>query len=218
MRKLAFYGGSFDPVHNGHLAVAHALIPLFELEAFVFIPAYHAPHKPEQKPASAFHRFAMLCLATEQESKMLVSTIEVESNEKQYTIDTLSRLHEAFPDSAIYFVMGADSWRDIRTWKDWEKVLIAANHIIVSRPGYEIGFDHVTDSIRETILDLRGKTAEQIASDVTSKNNSIYITDTVELPISATAIRHDARDGEIDQQDGLPDEVAKYIEKYELYR
>jgi nicotinate-nucleotide adenylyltransferase len=116
--------------------------------------------------------------------------------------------------------MGADSWREIRTWKDWEKVLLAVNHIVVSRPGFDIGFDHVTHEISDRITDLRGLASDEtkLLIEKTAESNSIFITDAVELPISATAIRDDAQDGELDQRGHLPDEVAKYIEKYELYR
>ena len=74
-RRVAYYGGSFDPIHKGHLAIAHALVKQFELDQFVLIPAFHAPHKVRLKPTSAYDRYAMLCLATDNERKMSVSRV-----------------------------------------------------------------------------------------------------------------------------------------------
>ncbi len=156
MKRIAFYGGSFDPVHLGHLSIARELSRYFSLDEFVFIPAFHAPHKRDRKPTSALHRYAMLCVATNDDPNISVSTIEIELPEKPYTVETLPRLKAAFPDAEMFFLMGADSWQDILTWKEWEKVLLMTNHIVVSRPGYEIGFTHVTDQVRERIVDLRG--------------------------------------------------------------
>jgi len=221
MKRIAYYGGSFDPVHRGHLAVATALVPLFALDAFYFIPAFHAPHKPDSLPASPFHRFAMLTLCTAREPRIFVSPLELETSEKRYTVDTLRELHEQNGDSEIYFVMGADSWLDITTWKEWEEVLTIVNHIVVSRPGYEVSFDHVTEQVRKRMIDIRNvsdsEKAIRIAAPL-SQEKMIFITDAVDLPVSASSIRVDARDGQIDRPGDVSDEVAKYIEKYELYR
>ena len=92
MNRVAVFGGTFDPVHNGHLMIARKLIDRFELDLFVFIPAFHAPHKPDRKPTSAFHRFAMLALATEAEKKMIVSTLELEKGEPRYSVETMNAL------------------------------------------------------------------------------------------------------------------------------
>ncbi len=155
MKKIAFYGGSFDPLHVGHLAIARALSEQFDLQEFVFIPAFHAPHKKERKPTSAFHRFAMIALATNDLLQARVSKMELELPERPYTVETLGRLKNELPDTEIFFVMGADSWADILTWREWEKVLMMVNIIVVTRPDYEIGFAHVTDEIRSRINDLR---------------------------------------------------------------
>ena len=215
MRRIAYFGGTFDPVHNGHLSIARSLVPLFNLDRFFFLPAFHAPHKPDRQPTSAYHRFAMLSLATHSDRAIAVSTLELEKGEKRYTIDTLAELHLMHSGDKVFFVMGADSWADIRTWRDWENVLLSSDHIVVTRPGYEIGLDHVTDAVREKIVDLR-------AADRSTKENSndgrIYITDAVRYDASATELRDDLSNGRLDREEDLPIEVANYIEKYELYR
>lgn len=214
--RIAYFGGTFDPVHTGHLTVARALVELFSLERFYFLPAFHAPHKPDRPPTSAFHRYAMLSLATREDDRIAVSTLELEKGESRYTIDTLPELHSLHPDARVFFVMGADSWTDIKTWRDWENVLLSSDHIVVTRPGYDVSFDHVTDAVRERIIDLRG--GKEFAPDNENSAKRIYITDAVRFDTSATEIRLDASDGKIDRIGEVPAEVAKYIEKYELYR
>ncbi len=252
MKRIAFYGGSFDPVHNGHVAIAERLLDLFELDEFVFIPAFHAPHKKRKKPTSPFHRFAMLCLATEDNARIKVSKIELDVPERPYTVETLATLKERLPDTEIFFVMGADSWADITTWREWEKVLTLTDQIVVTRPGYEIHFDHVTDDVRNRIVDLRDKSEppasagggaatvigdfycdstdlaiekrtettkshEKTQNKEAAEKSRIYITDAVAMNVSASDIRSRIRDKIEGWQQDVPDRVAKYIEKYELY-
>jgi nicotinate-nucleotide adenylyltransferase len=214
-KKIAFYGGTFDPVHCGHITIAKRLLSLFDLDQFVFLPAYHAPHKPDNKPTSAYHRFAMLALATAGEPQISISTLELDRAEKRYTVDTLPEIIERHPNTDVFFVMGADSWRDILTWREWEKVLLMTNHIVVTRPGYEIGIDHVSDAVRSRIVDLRNSNEDPLKTNTPS----IFITDAVRHDVSATEIRQDIREDEkLDRTDDVPQEVAKYIEKYELYK
>jgi nicotinate-nucleotide adenylyltransferase len=214
-RNIAFFGGTFDPVHCGHLSIAKAVVELFELDRFFFLPTFHAPHKPDSKPTSGYHRFAMLSLATAEESKISVSTLELDHAKSRYSFDTLTELKTIYPHDRIFFVMGADSWVDIRTWHRWEEVLLLTDHIVVSRPGYDVSFDHVTDDAKARIVDVRGKPGPI----PTGTDPRIYFTDAVHLDISATEVREDIReDDTLDSIDDVPDVVAKYIEKYELYR
>ncbi len=217
MKRIAFYGGSFDPLHDGHLTIARTLTEQFELDKFVFIPAFHAPHKKEKKPTSAFHRFAMIALATNTAPKIEVSKMELELPERPYTVETLTRLKNELTDTQIFFVMGADSWAEITTWREWEKVLTLVNIIVVTRPDYEIGFTHVTDEIRARIVDLR-KVEEKNQSRIPNSESRIYITDSVRIDISATEIRQKIKENADDWQKDVPNEVANYIEKYELYK
>lgn len=216
MKRIAFYGGSFDPVHIGHLTIALELIEHFSLDEFVFVPAFRAPHKLDRKPTSAVHRFAMLCLATNDDPNIKVSRIEIELPEKPFTVETLTRLKADLPDAEIFFVMGADSWEDILTWRQWEKVLLMTNHIVVTRPGYEIDFLHVTDEVRGRIVDLRGHDSPYSLPE--PRRQHIYITDAVNLQISATRIRRNIREDSPDWREELSDQVAKYIEKYQIYK
>ncbi len=218
MKRIAFYGGSFDPPHNGHLTIARKLSKLFALDEFVFIPAFHAPHKKNKKPISPFHRFAMLSLATDDEGKFRVSTVELDAPEKPFTYETQSKLKNDSPNAEIFFVIGADSWAEIDTWREWEKVLTQTNVIVVTRPDYEISFSHVTEEIKKRIINLKdNQELKSKIQNLKSKIQKIYITDAVNLDVSATEIRRKIRAKEDDWRELVPNEVAKYIEKYELY-
>ena len=109
----------------------------------MFVPARLAPHKQDSQVSSALHRYAMLALATQDDRGFVFRP----SNSKaatQYTVDTLEHFRAEFGDAAeLFFVMGADSWTEITTWRDWEKVLSLVNHIVVTRPGYEFAADHL---------------------------------------------------------------------------
>ena len=221
-KRIAVYGGSFDPPHKGHLAIANALVDQFGLDEFVFIPAFHAPHKVRLKPTSAYDRYAMLCLITADAPHISVSKMEIEMPERPYSVETLTRLNAEQPSDEIFFVMGADSWMDIKTWREWEKVLTLSNHIVVNRPGYDISFNHVTDEIRQRIVDLRQTAEEKRKKDLNPQSairspKSIFITDAVNQNISATEIRKKIRNGDPTWRQDVPGEVAIYIEKYQIY-
>src|SRR5918992_2750325 len=144
-RRISLYGGSFDPVHLGHLAVARSLSELFALDEVLFIPAHVAPHKRGRRVSPALHRFAMLALATQGEPRLRLSTVELEAPERPYTVETLAHFVEAEGSEArLFLVMGADSWEEITTWREWERVLSLAEHLVVTRPGYELPTGHVT--------------------------------------------------------------------------
>ena len=221
VKRIALYGGSFDPVHAGHIAVARTLLKLFALDSVLFIPAHLAQHKLKTRVAPALQRYAMLVLATQGEPQLKVSTIELDAPEKPYTVDTLSRLHaELGGEAHLFFIMGADSWMEITTWREWERVLTLSNHIVVTRPGYELSTAHVTPLIRERVVDLRGAAEERIRREVDRSDAlKIYITDAVNMDVSATAVRKHLGEGRDGEMVGLvPPPVAEFIRKYGLYR
>ena len=214
-KKLAFFGGSFDPVHLGHLSTARRLKEIFRFDEFNFVPACHAPHKRRKMPTPSLDRYAMLSLATEAEPRMRVSKMEIEQPDKPYTFQTLSRLNELYPHDDIFFIMGADSWADITTWYEWEKVLSLSNHVVMTRPGYEIETGHVTDDVRRRITDVRGQESIELPRDETRR---IYFSDAVSLDISASSIRLRIAEGDPSWKEDVPENVANYIEKYQIYR
>ena len=221
MKRIALYGGTFDPVHIGHVAVAQALSKLFALDEVLFIPAARAPHKRISPVTPALHRYAMLALATQNEPHLRVSTVELDAPEKPYTFETLARMREILGSEAqLFFVMGADSWMEITTWREWERVLTLTDQLVVTRPGYELSTNHVTPAIRERIVDVRGAAREAVEGKLEEEGGArIYLTDAANVEAAATRIRAVVRGGAWDELGALvAPPVAEYIRKYGLYR
>lgn len=136
--RLGLMGGTFDPIHIGHLVTAEEALRQFSLDEIVFIPTGHPPHKTHQV-ASAEARYAMTCVATASNPHFWVSRLELDSPGMDYTADTLVALREVFaPDVEFYFITGADAVLDILTWKDPERVLALCDVIAATRPGYDL--------------------------------------------------------------------------------
>ena len=210
--RIALYGGTFDPVHTGHLEIARRVAELFEIEKLIFIPAHMAPHKIGRPVTEPIHRYAMLALATQNDPQLSISTLELDDPGHKYTVDTIDYFQRLFGNEGeLFFIMGADSWSEITTWREWERLLKMTNHIVVTRPGYEPTTAHV-GALSERIVDLRsGKGA--------LGRQGIFFTDVVMNDVSATNIRRLASEGRIEELAGLvPGPVLEYIRKYGIYR
>jgi nicotinate-nucleotide adenylyltransferase len=217
-KRIAIYGGTFDPVHAGHLEIARRVSQLFDIDEFLFVPAWMAPHKLNRDVSQALHRYAMLALATRADELLYVSTFELDAPGRQFTVDTLAHFRSQFGESAdLFFVMGADSWAEITSWREWRRLLTLANLIVVTRPGYEISTTHVDAETAQSVVDLRGQ-KDSVGVDANATGaRKIFVTDNVMLDVSASEIRRAA--GGSERLDKLvPPEVAEYIRKYRLYR
>ncbi len=225
-RRIGIYGGTFDPVHNGHLEVAEAVLNAFAMDRMLFVPAFTPPHKRKRIISSPFHRMAMLALATAPSPKMLVSTIELESPSRPYTIETLGRLQTEFEPVRLFFIMGADSFRDVTSWHEYERILSDYDVVVAMRPNYE-GYESAEDAagrltpeLKTRIVDLRGGRDSSEVADLANedlKSPRIYLTDYVTVDVSATGIRDAVEEGRTIEE-MVPPSVAAYIEKYQLYR
>jgi nicotinate-nucleotide adenylyltransferase len=220
-RRIAVYGGTFDPVHVGHEAVARNLSELFALDEFVFVPAYVAPHKRERRVSPALDRYAMLALATQAERLFRVSTAEITKPERPYTVETLTSFRESLGETArLFFVMGADSWEEITTWREWERVLGLTDQLVVTRPGYELPTGHVTEAVRERIVDVRGAGRGGVEEELRKGGGPrVYLTDAANVRAAATDVRAAVARGDWESLGALvAPAVAEYIRKYGLYR
>jgi nicotinate-nucleotide adenylyltransferase len=235
-RRIGIYGGTFDPVHYGHLKVAEAVLSAFALDRIFFVPAFTPPHKRKRMISSPFHRMAMLALATADSTTMFVSTVELEAPSRPYTIETLGRLQTELQPARLFFMMGADSFIDVTSWRDYEAILSEYDVIVATRPGYR-GPNGKEDSIqnseeaigalvpqlsprlRRTIVDLRGGAypVDADLADADLNSSRIYLTDYVSVDVSATGIRDAVEQGRL-IDDLVPPSVAAYIEKYRLYQ
>lgn len=214
-KRIALYGGTFDPVHVGHLEVARRVSELFELEKVLFIPAQMAPHKIGLPVTSLIHRYAMLALATQHDPCLAISTFELDAPDRRYTVDTVEHFQQGLDDSTeLFFIMGADSWSEITTWREWERLLTITNHIVVTRPGYEPTTVDV-GKVRDRIVDMRSSAQ---GSNL-GRRSGIFFTDVVMNDVSATKIRRLASEGRTDELVNLlPGPVLEYIKKYGIYR
>lgn len=220
-RRIALYGGTFDPVHVGHAAVARNLLTLFGLEEVLFVPAFVAPHKRERRVSPALDRHTMLALATQDERRFRVSAVELAAPERPYTVDTLTHFRDAYGERArLFFVMGADSWEEITTWREWERVLTLTDQLVVTRPGYGLSTDHVTDEIRGRIVDVRGASRARVEEELgRDEGTRVYLTDAADVDASATQVRAVVGRGAWGELGALvAPAVAEYIRKYGLYR
>jgi nicotinate-nucleotide adenylyltransferase len=187
--KLAIFGGTFDPIHNGHLAVARAAADRFHLDRVLFVPAARPPHKQVGAQASYDHRVRMAELAGAGEPRFEVSRLE-ENTERSYSIETIEKLRKRLaPADELFFLIGADAFADIQTWRRWQDVAREVHFLVVSRPG---SVYHVPAGARcDGLEDLR-------------------------LDISSSAIRRDLAAGRTPAD--LPPAVLSYILEHGLYR
>ena len=185
----------------------------------MLIPACRPPHKRAGSISDAHHRYAMAAIATLDQPRLIVSAIELESPDRPYTFETLERLKEIYGSRTnLFFVMGADSFLEINSWREPERLFSNASVIVAARPGCEITTSHLYAGREANVVDMRGRDGATL--DMTEGNESrclIYLIDYVNSDVSSTDIRQ--RVEEDQAIDGLvPSGVAQYIEKYELYR
>ena len=185
--RIAIFGGTFDPVHNAHLHIAREAMAQAGLDQVLFIPAAHPPHKADSMCAPYEHRYRMVELACQGEARFVPSRIEAGS-ERSYSILTIERLKARQPGDEFLFLIGADAFAEIGTWRRWREVIAAVSFIVVTRPGH------------------RYETPE--GACVTSL-------ETVALPVSSSGIREDLSAGRAPSE--LPAEVFDYIRAHRLY-
>ena len=196
-RPIGILGGTFDPVHNGHLHIANALRAALNLERVVWVPAGRPPHKTGQIVSSDRDRLAMLELALAGSAADQISTIDIERSGPSYTADTLEILAERFTPARLFFLMGEDSLRDLPTWHDPERLLQAAELAVAARPGVD--------------ADL-----ESVVRRVPTVQERVHLIPTKEVAISSSDIRRWV--GEHQSIQGLvPAAVEAYIRDHGLY-
>lgn len=193
-------GGTFDPIHYGHLIVAEAVRSEFKLDKILFMPVGNPPHKSNRKVTSADLRYTMTFLATMTNPYFDVSDLEINRIGYSYTIDTMMQLQKNLKDTEIYFIVGADAVHDIFTWKEPEKLFKMCEIVAVTRPGY---------NKEQLYLEV-----EQIRKDY---NGKIRFFEAPSFDISSSSIRQRVNTGDTIKY-MLPEEVEKYIYKLGLYK
>lgn len=135
-KRVGLFGGTFNPVHLGHLRAAEIVQEKFRLDEVLFIPSYIPPHKDTSDVVSPSHRLKMVELSLRSSSHFVPSSIEIDAKGKSYSIITLNRIKKLYPEALIFFILGVDAFLEIDTWKDYEHVLKQCFFVVISRPGY----------------------------------------------------------------------------------
>ncbi len=222
IKKIGLLGGTFDPVHNGHLHLAEQAQRFFNLEKVVFIPAYRSPHKLAFEPVSCEHRLSMLTLALEGLPRFSIDKMEINKNEVSYTIETLKELQLNHPEWNMFLILGADAFQDIDTWKQCSQLLDFCNILVGTRPGAEL---QVSDSVKNKLSLSTSATNDRATSSATDvkvfknleKGTGVTFFQISPLDISSKEIRQRTRREE-EVKNLLPPSVDHYIMRHRLYR
>lgn len=234
-QRIAFFGGSFDPPHRGHLAIARAALQALDLDTVLFAPVGTQPLKPDGATASFDQRVAMTKLAVADEPHFAVSLADAPSASggPNYTIDTLLRLKkELRQDSALFCLVGADSFLNLRHWRRGEEIPFIAPLIVASRPGQR--FDELAAVLPADVILEEGSIPSSKPNDIELRTYTLhngagaaapfYVLPGLYIDISATAIRDEVRRevARIPPGQGhhcdLPDAIFDYIAEHNLYR
>lgn len=197
-RRLGVMGGTFDPIHNGHLVAASEVADLFGLDEVVFVPTGQ-PWQKDRHVTAAEDRYLMTVIATASNPRFSVSRVDIDRGGPTYTNDTLRDLAGLNPDSDLFFITGADALASILTWQGWEEVFGLAKFIGVSRPGYELSDSHIKEAV------------DRLPDD------AIRLVEVPALAISSTDCRARAAAGRPVWY-LVPDGVVQYVNKRGLYR
>ncbi len=223
--RLGILGGTFDPIHLGHMRAAEEIRERFELNQVLFVPAARPPHKETGHLIDPNHRLRMTELATAENDAFAVSTIEIDTPGPSYSIDTLWTLKtELGSQSDLYFIIGADAFMEIHTWKDIDGLLQATNFVVMSRPGSPVQeLFHVlekTVTSRWPHLTFAFELDESCGVETLQAAPSqkvIYLVPIVHLDISSTDIRQRVRSGRSIRY-LVPAPVEEYIRRQALYK
>lgn len=190
-RRLGVMGGTFDPVHHGHLVAASEVQATFDLDEVIFVPTGQPWQKTDREVSAPEDRYLMTVIATASNPKFSVSRVDIDRDGPTYTVDTLTDLHAAHPDADLFFITGADALEQIVSWRRADDVFGLAHFIGVTRPGYELDGQHLPEG-------------------------SVSLVEVPAMAISSTACRARTAAG-LPVWYLVPDGVVQYISKRGLY-
>jgi len=182
--RVGVFGGTFDPPHIGHLAIAHAALEELPLDRLLFVPARRSPLKERAPVASDADRLAMLEAAIGGEPRFGVSRVELERDGPSYTVETLEAMNRENPGAELLFIIGTDMYQEIEAWKNFRRLFDLAHLVIVNRPGFPF---------REDVAPFQVIKEPQVVT--LPEKTAVFYLPFVELPISSTEIRDDRRRG-----------------------
>ena len=229
--NIGLFGGTFDPIHLGHLALAQASVDRFQLGKIYFVPASRPPHK-HQPVATFFHRYAMVVLDTTGEKKYIPSLLEAPAEPQpvrkskenaitgvNYSIDTVRRLKDSLKaNDRLFFLIGIDAFSEIATWHKSEELFRECEFIVASRPGYSLAdvANALPEKLRPSAAVTTPFSRQPAKGDLVLSGVNVHLLENVRSPISATEIRMAAADKKPLRKFVAP-QVEEYIKKAGLY-
>lgn len=201
MRRVGIYGGSFDPIHRGHVEPALFAAERLGLDEVVFVPAYAPPHKPDGATVSAFHRFAMCALACAPHPAFRVDDFEVVRGAPVYTIDTLAHFRAVDAGAEVVLVLGSDSLATFATWKAWREIAATTPIAVLEREPW-----------------TRAAAEREVPAELIERfDDTILWAGNPPVTISSTWLRSALREGDPEAVAALPPAVARYLTRHNLY-
>jgi len=225
--NIGLFGGTFDPVHRGHLALARAAVERCQLHRVCFVPANIPPHKQRQSPTPFVHRYAMLALATASDRAFTPSLLEApepggagKRDKPNYTVDTVRRLKQSLKNSdRLFLLIGMDAFADIASWQQAEALFRECEFIVAGRPGYSLAdvANALPSSLRPRAEVMKPFQKQPPRGDLVLAGATIHLLGDLKQPASATAIRRAVAAGKALGR-FLDPAVAQYIKKMGLYQ
>lgn len=194
-RRIGIMGGTFDPIHHGHLVAGSEVADRFGLDLVLYTPTGQPWQKDVERVSPAEDRYLMTVIATASNPRFHVSRADIDRHGPTYTVDTLADIHQQYPDAELFFITGADALQSIVTWRNWEQLFELAQFVGVTRPGYRLSDDLFPADVRE----------------------KIHLVEIPAMAISSSDCRQRARLGRPIWY-LVPDGVVQYVNKRGLYR
>lgn len=211
LSRIGVFGGTFDPVHLGHLHVAKEVLKALFLDKIVFVPTNTQPYKAGTNCACPLDRYNMLCLAVQDEKKFLVSKVDIIRGGITYTVDTLKDIKKIYPKDELFFIVGMDCANEIKRWKNYDELIGMAKFVAVTRPSIKPLFNSSSckrqANIEKDMLNCKR---------IDNVSNEIIILNIPNMDISSTKCRNAVKSGNY-ISDMVPFNVEKYIIEHNLY-
>jgi len=199
--KIGLFGGSFDPIHRGHIEPVQAARKALGLDRVIYLPTAVPPHKPGRILAPAHARYAMVEMALLEEKGLYASTFELTMGRPAYTIETLEHFRRAMPDVDLHLLIGGDSYADLDHWVRWREIVDAARLVVLTRPGWTLE----EASLSPDLADL-------------ARSGRVVFLRQAPVDVSSTRLREMFARGEQPPTGTVPRSVVRYVQKYNLYR